>query len=496
MVELDYETISEMKRRNLTWRLLLADSAPLIIGFLNEVFVQPNVRVIPEPDLVEKLEDFLCAVHDAQGATLFPRPAAEYLKEWAEPEKEWLRRFHPLHSDEPHYDLTPSSERAVRWVASLSERAFIGAESRLKTAFDLLSQIAQGVETDPEVRVAELEKRRLEIDREIERIRRGDSVPMDDTALKERFMQFTDTASALLGDFRSVELNFRKLDREVRRKIAVWGEGKGALLGEILSAHDVIESSDQGRSFRAFSDFLLLRSSQQDFNEKLAKVLAQPAIRSLEPDERIGRILYNWVDAADHVLRTVAQLSSQMRVFLDNRAWLENRRIAEILRRIESSAVEIRDERPSGVFMELDGDSIEIELPLERPLYNPSQRISVRSEGILPGEDLLDGVLAFDRDWVDTDLLLDRVLSRVRRTGQISLGALLEEYPLEKGLDELLGYFAVALALEGTVFDESESESVLWYVAGGPDDTSGASGASGAARRMRVATIPKIIFTG
>ena len=44
-----------------------------------------------------------------------------------------------------------------------------------------------GGETDPAVRIAELERRRDQIDAEIARVRDGDLPLLDDTALKERF---------------------------------------------------------------------------------------------------------------------------------------------------------------------------------------------------------------------------------------------------------------------------------------------------------------------
>jgi len=40
--------------------------------------------------------------------------------------------------------------------------------------FELLRQMAEGSETDPKVRIAELERKRTEIDAEIERIRAGE----------------------------------------------------------------------------------------------------------------------------------------------------------------------------------------------------------------------------------------------------------------------------------------------------------------------------------
>ena len=61
-------------------------------------------------------------------------------------------------------------------------------------------------------------------------MRAGDVPLLDDTALKERFQQFTTLARELLADFREVEHNFRGLDRRVRERIALWDGGKGALL--------------------------------------------------------------------------------------------------------------------------------------------------------------------------------------------------------------------------------------------------------------------------
>lgn len=153
-----------------------------------------------------------------------------------------MRKFYRQGSDEPYFDLTPPTEKAIAWLGTLTERSFVGTESRLLTLFELLKQINEGSETDPETRVAELEKRRAELDAEIARIGGGDLALLDDTALKDRFQQFTALA--------------RDLDRRVRERIA-WEGGKGELLQDIMGERDAIADSDQGRSFRAFWDFLM-----------------------------------------------------------------------------------------------------------------------------------------------------------------------------------------------------------------------------------------------
>ncbi|HBK57243.1 MAG TPA: DUF3375 domain-containing protein, partial [Xanthomonadales bacterium] len=75
--------------------------------------------------------------------------------------------------------------------------------------------------------------------------------------------------------------------------------------------------------------------------------------------------------AGEHTQRTVAQLSQQLRRFLDDRTWLENRRIMDILHGIESKALAVRDAMPTGEIMSIDAMAAGIALPMERPLANP-----------------------------------------------------------------------------------------------------------------------------
>lgn len=177
-------------------------------------------------------------------------------------------------------------------MSSLTERSFVGTESRLLTLFELLKQISEGSETDLETRIAELRKRGADIDAEIARIETGDLALLDDTALKDRFQQFTNLARELLSDFREVEHNFRSLDRWARERIALWEGGKGKLLEEIMGERDAIADSDQRRSFRAFWDFLMSSSRQEELSALLERVLTLEPVAELKPDARLRRIHY------------------------------------------------------------------------------------------------------------------------------------------------------------------------------------------------------------
>ena len=229
----DHSTLTALRQQHPAWRLLAAEHAPLVASFLHRVFITPNVREMAQANLVEALEDTLFGLRERLGDGAYPKAAHEYLNDWAANDKGWLRKYYPPGSDEPHFDLTPATERALSWLVGLSERAFVGTESRLLTLFELLKQMSMGSETDVDARLAELRQRRDEIDAEILKVQGGDMSLLDDTAVKERFQQFTGLARELLTDFREAEHNFRTLDRRVRERIALWDGAKGALLEQI-----------------------------------------------------------------------------------------------------------------------------------------------------------------------------------------------------------------------------------------------------------------------
>jgi hypothetical protein len=93
-----------------------------------------------------------------------------------------------------------------------------------------LRQIVYGAEDDPAVRLAELRRRRREIDVEISEAERGNVAVLDPSAQRDRYQQFAATARELLADCREVEANFRTLDRDLRERIAAWDGSKGELL--------------------------------------------------------------------------------------------------------------------------------------------------------------------------------------------------------------------------------------------------------------------------
>lgn len=452
----------------------------MIASFLHRSFIAPNVRTIARQQLASQLEDHLFHLHETSGDTLFPKPAVGYLDDWAADDRGWLRKYYPQGQDEPHYDLTSSAEQALQWLQDLGQRPFIGTESRLMTVFDLLKQIIDGTELNPRARIAELQKRKADIDAEIAQIREGHLDLMEPSQVRERFLQMASTARGLLADFRALDQNFRMLDRSVREQIATWAGGKGELLQQIFGWRDLITDSDEGRSFRAFWDLMMSPARQDELSKLLEKVMAMASVRELEPDSRLRRIHYDWLEAGELTQRTVARLSEQLRRYLDDQAWLENRRIMELISNVEQKALRMRGQIPEAAFAAIDDAGPDFALPMERLLYTPPFKADIRALAVDESATTIVTDALFEQVYVDQGRLMSNVRRALQTRRQVSLAAVVAESPIEQGLAELATYLKLATQDVAAVIDDEQTEHIGWTSEDG---------------LQRQATLPLVIFT-
>jgi flagellar motility protein MotE (MotC chaperone) len=471
-----YDEIEQLRERHPAWALLRANNSALILSFLSRVFVEKNSGDLPAGQIAGELDNELYALQQHVGEDRFPRSAQAYLDEWAAPEHGWLRKFYPPGSDEPRYDITPVVEKALQWVNELPRRDFVGTESRLNTIFELLRQMVFGADDDPERRLMELRRRRSEVDAEIARAERGELPLLGSAGLRDRYQQFSRTARELLSDFREVEENFRQLDRDLRQQIAGWTGSKGELLDEILTTRASITDSDQGRSFQAFYDFLLSQARQEEFTYLLERLRA---LELAEHDDRLTRIHYDWIGASERTQSTVRLLSDQLRRFLDDQVWIENRRVFDLLRAVESKAVHLREAKDPPVTTEMDASSVSVHLPTERPLYHrPATAVLESALAEAGAEDFSSNALT-EQVFVNRDELTRRVFRALGPRDQVGLRDVVAETPLEHGLAELITYLSLVEPGLSVVFDRNQRDQLEWVGDAGE----------------RVAEMPRVTFT-
>ena len=202
-------------------------------------------------------------------------------------------------------------------------------------------------------------------------------------------------------------------------------------------------------------------------------------VHELGTSRNIRHIQHDWMNAGAHVQETVAALSQQLRRYVDENFLEEERRINQIVREIEGKAVVSRNDPPQDWEVAIDGVAPEILLPLDRPLFTPPHRPQIEDDAIGNGVEDVSAEVLFSQVYVDKEKLKDRISYLLKIQDKITLSRILEHYPLELGLSELITYLVIASESPQAAFQPEDVEEVSWT------DEAG---------EKKVAKLAKIIF--
>ena len=436
---MNYDKALSLYRNDKTLQILRAEHFPLLISFFHLAFKQQNKIAYSQSNLVSLLGDFLFSL-DRQGIADYPKPPVDYLQKWAH--QGYLRRYYET-ADEPIYELSPATENALKWLEDLNKQQFVGTHSRLLQFFSLLQKMVNKT-AGPYERIQQLQEERKKIDDEIEKISKGNYTQPNDTQLKEDYFLAEETARRLLADFRQVEENFRELDTQTRQTIIKSSLAKGALLDNIFEQQDHLWNTDQGKSFKAFWEFLMSESMQQELEDLIEKLNNIPAIKQVKQEQIVDRIKTNLVEAGDKVNRSNDGLIEQLRKYVEQKNILESKHILRSIERIENLLMEHKNSLDSQqILMEVDG-LFRVNLLMERPLFTPPVKILFEQTPVEEGLADADTNALFEQFYVDMEELRNNVRVLLRTRSQVSLPELLDHFQLTKGIAEVLGYMQIA----------------------------------------------------
>jgi hypothetical protein len=452
---MNFEKVLSLYRNDKTLQILRAEHFPLLISFFHLAFKQQERIAYPQSDLAGLLGDFLFSL-ERQGVAGYNKPPLDFLQKWAQ--QGYLRRYYET-GDEPVYELSPASENALKWLEDLNKQQFVGTHSRLLQFFSLLQQIVNRT-AGPYERIQQLQAERKKIDEEIAQIKKGNYAQPSDTQLKEDYYLAEETARRLLSDFRQVEQNFRELDTHTRQTIIKSQLAKGSLLDTIFEQQDYLWNTDQGKSFKAFWEFLMSESMQQELEQLIEKLNAIPVIRQVKQEQIVDRIKTNLVDAGDKVNRSNDGLIEQLRKYVEQKNQSESRHILRSIEAIENQLLEHKDDiDPQQPLMEID-DLFRPSLLMHRPLFTPPTKISFPETTIREGQAEADTTALFGQFYVDIDELRHHVTSLLRTKSQVPLSELLLHYRPTKGIAEILGYMQIATGDSRHYIDNEQTEQL------------------------------------
>lgn len=443
---MDHDQLQFDLRQSASVRLLNSQNAPLVLSFLHSSFKREQRASVPYSVLLEQLDATLESLNE-RNPGIYPLSAAAYLKQWSDEEHQIVRIIVRGSDDETTVELTADAERALGWVEELYRHEFVGTESRFLVIFNLLEEIVARSTEDVEQRLAKLELERAAIDAEIARIRESRQVePLTSTQVKERFLQAGEVARLLLRDFAAVEQNFRSLARNVQEQQLRPEARKGTVVGYVLDADEELHASDQGRSFYAFWEFLTVPAKQDELRALLDTVYTLPALSELAPNypllRRLARAL---LEAGEKIVQSNHRLAEQLRRLLDDRALAESRRVRELIDAIKLQAVRLADAPPESAFLWLDGPP-DIGMPMEKLLWEPNVATVFVAQPQAAVDTVADTSIGtlYRQFYVDERQLQRRIETLLETRPSCTLSELLDAYPPEKGIAEIIAYLAIA----------------------------------------------------
>lgn len=452
--------------------LLRAKSAPFALSFFFKIFKETHVATITNTELRNKLESYLDELEYAEkddeleASTLFDDntlKATQYIEKWSN--AGFLTKY-PDDSGEDLHTLTSDTQKAMKWLEDLRVREFVGTNSRFRDIFARLQELIELSTENKEARIAELEKKKWEIENEINLLKTGKKpLVYGDTEIKERFYDLNKTARELLGDFTEVEQNFDQIRKDIQRKYMERDAAKGSLLLFALDALEEINDKDQGKSFKAFWEFLMDERKQQSFSQLTEQLYQLLQDRNIDyANDRFLRNLKRYLHASGQkVIDANRRLSEKIRRVLSEKNLLERRRAMELIGEIRQYAFALADSRfRDENFCEIEDEPALNLVDRWEPVAEAEEAgLIAFPDGIAGGQPGAEGFrLLFDQFTIDRKKLQQRIDAMLEDREQVTLKEVVDEYSLEKGLSEVVGYFSIAAASNCHVIFEDTPDPV------------------------------------
>lgn len=84
-----------------------------------------------------------------------------------------------------------------------------------------------------------------------------------------------------------------------------------------------------------------------------------------------------------------------------------------------------------------------LKLPFDRKLFTPPKQIELRDEDIEYGESLDSDEVLYSHIYINKDILIENIKEEVDEKGERTLSQIIEQHPLQYGLEELSVYLGI-----------------------------------------------------
>ena len=493
MKSLSSSYFNSLLKNDAGFSLLHSRSAHLVLSFLYQVFRVNHIQSINSDEFETRFAVFLQEHLDEEAklredeadsedilsqikenAELQLRARA-YVNSWCN-SKEYLRRYYNRDGDAV-IELNPSIERLFNWLENCEQKEFVGTESRFQNILLQLRDLHQHINADPESRIAELKKKKAEIDEEIATIRKtGNVQTYTPIQIQERLLEIDRNSRVLLSDFRQVEENFRKIMQGIYKKQSEDNSSRANILGYTLDTDSKLKSSPQGQSFSTFWNFL-----SQDRENEINTITQDIVSKSTSDNEFLLQLKHYLYDAGHKIIEQNRSLTDRLNRVLKTETAGERKHISNLISSIKKGMNEYTKKVDEGK-AKMQGDFMSVEtkpflyFPQARSLqaFSEEKDFSKVQAFDVQTVNPLDFAELFSQFYIDEKKLLQNIQAYKKTHGdgsvsengtpggafQFTLKEFLQDYPLEKGLAELVAFFGLSQSHEKIIINNEECDDI------------------------------------
>ncbi|WP_367466944.1 DUF3375 domain-containing protein [Snodgrassella alvi] len=433
---------------NKVWKLLRATTAPLILAFIEQVFSSgqneisySQARILLDAEL-EKNHWYA------------DTPAAIYINQWVK--DGWLREM------DNKLTKTDTCEIALRFCQSFDERNINTSASHLRIVQEAVRELVIALNENPEERIALLNQRKAELEKEITIIQTKGINTLSDQQRRERLREIYQLASVLTNDFRYVEDEIRRLDQEIRIKMIEKDNNRGEVLQATMDQEALLAQSDAGSAFESFFQLLCDSNRSTEFKEQLDIILNQISDNYLQPRQRkfLKRLLQELTQESEHIFQIRRRTEENLKTYIKSGAAQEKRTVDRLITQLEQLAVNFSKNNinlKQATHLILPTGNIEINSPNSICLKEPIAAIQItditeHTNSVVPSETVLTLL-----DTIQIKEVADSIYHNLCTFGPLTIAGLVEKKPINFGLEELVAYLRIAQHIQATDLNEKES---------------------------------------
>lgn len=435
-------------KENKVWKLLRATTAPLILAFIEQVFSSgqneisySQARILLDAEL-EKEQWYA------------DTPAAIYINQWVK--DGWLREM------DNKLTKTDTCEIALRFCQSFDERNINTSASHLRIVQEAVRELVIALNENPEERIALLNQRKAELEKEITNIQTKGINTLSDQQRRERLREIYQLASVLTNDFRYVEDEIRRLDQEIRIKMIEKDNNRGEVLQATMDQEALLAQSDAGSAFESFFQLLCDSNRSTEFKEQLDIILNQISDNYLQPRQRkfLKRLLQELTQESEHIFQIRRRTEENLKTYIKSGAAQEKRTVDRLITQLEQLAVNFSKNNinlKQATHLILPTGNIEINSPDSICLKEPIAAIQItditeHTNSVVPSETVLTLI-----DTIQIKEVADSIYHNLCTFGPLTIAGLVEKKPINFGLEELVAYLRIAQHIQATDLNEKES---------------------------------------